>query len=126
MNQWSSDFNNQQYNAPQSYDQQYGAPQPFNNQGGFAQPMAGYQQQSGGDITFSAIALIVVGALCTSLIGSIFGIIALVQEKSDPESARRMLKIGWIITLCFAAFTLIILAISFLLPLVMGLLLSNA
>ncbi|WP_299303378.1 hypothetical protein [uncultured Brachybacterium sp.] len=45
----------------------------------------------------SAIILIVVGFLCGGTIPAIFGIIALVQMDSDPYSAQKMNKIGWIL-----------------------------
>jgi len=45
----------------------------------------------------SAIILIVVGFLCGGTLPAIFGIIALVQMDSDPFSAQKMNKIGWII-----------------------------
>ena len=50
-----------------------------------------------GSIQTQAIILIIVGFLCASMIPSIFGIIALVQMDSDPVSAKKMNKIGWII-----------------------------
>ncbi|GAA4527561.1 hypothetical protein GCM10023160_23980 [Brachybacterium paraconglomeratum] len=45
----------------------------------------------------SAIILIVVGFLCGGTIPAIFGIIALVQMDSDPYSAQKMNKVGWIL-----------------------------
>ncbi|ATG52138.1 hypothetical protein CFK38_11850 [Brachybacterium vulturis] len=45
----------------------------------------------------SAIILIVVGLLCGGMIPAIFGIIALVQMDSDPTTAQKMNKVGWII-----------------------------
>ena len=45
----------------------------------------------------SAIALIVLGFLCGGTLPGIFGIIALVQLDSDPHSARKMTKVGWIL-----------------------------
>lgn len=45
----------------------------------------------------SAIALIVLGFLCGGTLPAIFGIIALVQLDSDPHSARKMTKVGWIL-----------------------------
>ncbi|GAA1489484.1 hypothetical protein [Brachybacterium sacelli] len=50
-----------------------------------------------GSIQTSAIWLIVVGFLCGGTLPAIFGIIALVQMDTDPYSARRMNKVGWII-----------------------------
>jgi hypothetical protein len=44
-----------------------------------------------------AILLIVLGVVCGGMIPAIFGIIALVQMDSDPYSAQRMNKVGWII-----------------------------
>ncbi|AXK45067.1 hypothetical protein [Brachybacterium saurashtrense] len=44
-----------------------------------------------------AILLIVFGFLCGGTVPAIFGIIALVQMDSDPYSAQKMNKIGWII-----------------------------
>ena len=45
----------------------------------------------------NAIILIVVGFLCGGTLPAIFGIIALVQMETDPFSAQKMNKIGWII-----------------------------
>ncbi len=44
-----------------------------------------------------AIILIVLGFLCGVGLPAIFGIIALVQMDSDPYSAQRMNKVGWIV-----------------------------
>lgn len=45
----------------------------------------------------SAILLIVLGFLCGGTLPAIFGIIALVQIDSDPYSAQKMNKVGWIL-----------------------------
>lgn len=45
----------------------------------------------------NAIILIVLGFLCGSGIPAIFGIIALVQMDSDPYTAQKMNKVGWIL-----------------------------
>lgn len=45
----------------------------------------------------SAIILIVIGFLCGGGLPGIFGIIALVQMDSDPYTAQKMNKVGWII-----------------------------
>ncbi|MDN5820252.1 MAG: hypothetical protein L0H74_05225 [Brachybacterium sp.] len=45
----------------------------------------------------SAIILIVVGFLCGGTIPAVFGIISLVQLDSDPYTAKKMNKIGWIV-----------------------------
>ena len=45
----------------------------------------------------NAIILIVLGFLCGGTIPAIFGIIALVQLDSDPVTAQRMNKVGWIV-----------------------------
>lgn len=47
-------------------------------------------------IRTNAIILIVAGALCGGMLPMVFGIIALVQVDTDPNSARTMNKIGWI------------------------------
>ena len=47
-------------------------------------------------IQTNAILLIVAGMLCAGMVPTIFGIIALVQIDSDPVSARRMNRYGWI------------------------------
>lgn len=44
-----------------------------------------------------AIILIVVGLLCGGTLPAVFGIIALVQLDSDPYTAQRMNKVGWIL-----------------------------
>ncbi|MGO1284856.1 MAG: hypothetical protein ACTHWF_05220 [Brachybacterium sp.] len=45
----------------------------------------------------SAIILIVIGFLCGGGLPGIFGIIALVQMDSDPYTAQKMNKVGWIL-----------------------------
>lgn len=45
----------------------------------------------------SAILLIVLGFFCGGTLPAIFGIIALVQMDSDPYTAQKMNKIGWIL-----------------------------
>lgn len=45
----------------------------------------------------NAILLIVLGILCGGTFPAIFGIIALVQMDSEPHSAQRMNKVGWIV-----------------------------
>lgn len=45
----------------------------------------------------SAILLIVLGFVCGGTLPAIFGIIALVQIDSDPYSAQKMNKVGWIL-----------------------------
>lgn len=50
-----------------------------------------------GPLQTSAILLIVFGFLCGGTLPAIFGIIAIVQLDSDPYSAQKMTKIGWII-----------------------------
>lgn len=50
-----------------------------------------------GSLQNSAIVLIVLGLLCGGTIPAIFGIIALVQMDSDPFTAQKMNKVGWII-----------------------------
>ena len=63
--------------------------------------MMSYQPQAPlkdrGSLQTSAILLIVVGFLCGGTVPAIFGIIALVQLDSDPHSARKMTKVGWIL-----------------------------
>jgi len=78
----------------------------------------------------SAIILIVIGFLCGGTLPAIFGIIALVQMDSDPYSAQRMNKVGWIlfwvilglIVLFIIGYVLFILLFvgAFSLPLLMG------
>lgn len=45
----------------------------------------------------------------------VFGIIALTQLDSDPESARRMNKIGWIVFAAIIGFSVLMLVLSFVL-----------
>ncbi|ATG54911.1 hypothetical protein CFK41_09150 [Brachybacterium ginsengisoli] len=45
----------------------------------------------------SAIILIVLGFVCGGTIPAIFGIIALVQMDTDPYTAQKMNKVGWIL-----------------------------
>lgn len=45
----------------------------------------------------SAIILIVIGFLCGGGLPGIFGIIALVQMDSDPYTAQKLNKVGWIL-----------------------------
>lgn len=59
-------------------------------------PPQGYSPDRG-SIQTSAIWLIVVGLLCGGTVPAIFGIIALVQMDKDPQQARQMNKVGWII-----------------------------
>lgn len=59
----------------------------------------------------SAIFLIVAGFLCGGFLPAIFGIIALVQLDSDPYTAQKMNKVGWIIFwVLLAVFVLAIIA----------------
>lgn len=67
-----------------------------------------------------AIILIVIGALCGAMIPMIFGIIALAQLDSDPDSARRMNRIGWIVCLIIASFGLLVILAMFLIPAIFG------
>lgn len=72
-------------------------------------------------IQTNAIILIVVGVLCGAMAPMIFGVIALTRLDSDPQSARRMNKIGWIV--CAAIVGLIVLMIVLwlaLIPLLFG------
>lgn len=50
-----------------------------------------------GSLQTNAILLIVLGFVCGGTIPAIFGIIALVQMDSDPFSAQKMNKVGWIL-----------------------------
>lgn len=59
-------------------------------------PPQGYSPDRG-SIQTSAIWLIVLGFLCGGTLPAIFGIIALVQMDKDPQQARQMNKVGWII-----------------------------
>ena len=68
-----------------------------------------------------AILLIVAGALCAGMIPAIFGIIALVQMDTDPQSARTMNKVGMILLIIIGAIFVITMVISFGLPLLLGL-----
>ncbi|HLQ79975.1 MAG TPA: hypothetical protein VK122_02685 [Brachybacterium sp.] len=77
-----------------------------------------------------AIILIVLGFLCGVGLPAVFGIIALVQMDSDPYSAQRMNKVGWIVfwamlgllVLFIIAYVLFILLFvgAFSLPFLMG------
>lgn len=85
----------------------------WSNQGGAPYPQQQYPMHSGprpdtSGIQTSAIFLIIVGVLCSGMIPAIFGIVALAQMNTDPDSARRMNKIGWII-----AIVLIVLGVLF-------------
>ena len=66
-------------------------------------------------IQTNAIILIVVGVLCGGMVPMVFGIIALTQLDSDPESARRMNKIGWIVFAAIIGFSVLMLVLSFVL-----------
>lgn len=50
-----------------------------------------------GSLQTSAIILIVIGFLCGGGLPGIFGIIALVQMDSDPYTAQKLNKVGWIL-----------------------------
>lgn len=54
-----------------------------------------------------SIWLIVLGFLCGGTVPGILGIVALVQLDTNPDSARQLLKIGWI--LFWILFALIVL-----------------
>lgn len=72
-------------------------------------------------IQTNAIILIVVGVMCGGMVPMIFGIIALTQLDSDPESARQMNKIGWIIFAVIIGVTVLILLLAFVLvPVIFG------
>lgn len=60
-----------------------------------AQPPAPLPDRS--SLQTSAILLIVAGFLCGGTIPAIFGIIALVQMDTDPFTAQKMNKVGWIV-----------------------------
>lgn len=60
-----------------------------------AQPPAPLPDRS--SLQTNAIILIVAGFLCGGTIPAIFGIIALVQMDTDPHTAQKMNKVGWII-----------------------------
>src|SRR5699024_12834934 len=82
-------------------------------------------------IQTNAIILIVVGVMCGGMVPMVFGIIALTQLDSDPESARRTNKIGWSVFAATIGFSVPMLVLSFapvpvffgvaLLPLLFGL-----
>lgn len=55
----------------------------------------------------SAILLIVIGFFCGGMLPAIFGIIALVQIDTDPYSAQKMNKVGWILFAVLLALALI-------------------
>lgn len=71
-------------------------------------------------IQTSAIILIVIGALCGAMIPAIFGIIAVAQLDSDPESARRMNRVGWIVCIALAALLALVILSMFLAPVLFG------
>ena len=50
-----------------------------------------------GSLQTNAIILIVIGFLCGGGLPGIFGIIALVQMDSDPYTAQKLNKVGWIL-----------------------------
>ncbi|MGP9537032.1 hypothetical protein ACT3SP_03430 [Brachybacterium sp. AOP43-C2-M15] len=50
-----------------------------------------------GSLQNSSIVLIVLGFLCGGTLPAIFGIISIVQLDSDPYSAKKMNKVGWIL-----------------------------
>lgn len=66
-----------------------------------------------GSLQTNAIVLIVLGALCGGMIPSVFGIISLVQLDSDPESARRMNKVGWICLVALLAISILAVVLYF-------------
>lgn len=78
----------------------------------------------------SAIILIVFGFFCGGTLPAIFGIIALVQLDSDPYTAQKMNRIGWIlfwvmlglIVLFVIAYVLFMVLMfgAFSLPIIMG------
>lgn len=71
-------------------------------------------------IQTNAIILIVIGAMCGGMVPMIFGIIALAQLDTDPESSRRMNKIGWIVFAVIAAIALLVILAMFLAPVIFG------
>src|SRR5690625_3683963 len=64
-------------------------------------------------IQTNAIILIVVGVMCGGMVPMVFGIIALTQLDSDPEPARRMNKIGWMVFAASIGFSVLMLVLSF-------------
>jgi hypothetical protein len=64
-----------------------------------------------------AIVQIVLGAVCGAMIPAVLGIIALVKL-DEPAMARSLVKWGWISLIIVAALILLIVAASFVLPLV--------
>lgn len=73
-----------------------------------------------GSIQTQAIILIVVGFLCGATVPAIFGIIALVQMDSDPFSAQRMNKVGWIVLAVIAGLIVLAVLATILIPLLVG------
>lgn len=105
-----------QHSGPQ--DQYGGAPH-----GGYAPPQP---PPDAGSIQGQAIAQIVLGLLCGGMIPAILGIVALVQMNTDPAGARKLLKIGWILFAVFAAIILVIVALQFIVPLILLVVLGTA
>ncbi|MGP9682263.1 MULTISPECIES: hypothetical protein [unclassified Brachybacterium] len=75
-------------------------------------PPPGYSPDRG-SIQTSAIWLIVVGILCGGTIPAIFGIIALVQMDKDPQQARQMNKVGWIVFWVLLGVSLLVVLVYF-------------
>lgn len=89
-------------------------PQP----GGYPGPLPPVPDRS--SIQTNSIILIVAGLLCGFMIPSVFGIIALTELDKNPENARRMNKIGWIILIIVGALIVISVLATFVLPLLFG------
>ena len=84
---------------------------------GYAVPPPAHDRSS---IQTNAIILIVIGALCGAMIPMIFGVIALTQLDSDPESARRMNRTGWIVCVIIASIVLLMILAMFVAPVIFG------
>jgi hypothetical protein len=92
----------QPYDQPQQpygAQQPYGQPQPGQQYGAYGQQQYGTGQPTQTNGSAIALTIVSVLSLCNflTIASLILGIIALTRTSTDPESSRRLTKIGWIV-----------------------------
>lgn len=97
---------------------------PGGGSGGHLPPVPPVPDRS--SIQTSSILLIVAGVVCGTLVPTVFGIIALTQLDRDPESARRLNRVGWICCAVLLGLYLLLVLAMFALPFVMWILVMLA
>lgn len=87
-----------------------------------SQPIMRTPEPERSQIVNQSIVLIVIGALCGAVIPAILGIVALTQVDAAPESARTMLRWGWIVCIVVIVLVVLLIGAMFVLPMIVALL----